>query len=496
MLGSRTNAHTRQIKSRLDFMQLERDTGSGHVDGAAVLIVLMEDVLPKLQKWLNANLRMQRSKYPTSVRLLQVHEWEFVAFIAAFGLLGLTHEADHTPKRDCVQYIREYENELFGKSLKIFFIEYAWLTLDDEQCGSRAKDIPKKSKVDRKAKTWGFKADMVADAVYSTIIGVRYHERGYNQNSAVKDLFERINCTYTESRHKGMAKVTADRGYGNEQLWNSLADRGLGSMLILISNRYTGHPWVGASSKGAHMYPAQFVVPDEPCLGDRIFAASKLIKTSVGAAVKEMNAFAYGIRQMPRKRGNHDTPTDVLRFISIGDGDASDLKGVYVCVRRPNPKDEIVDVTLFWLNTNRVRSEHILRMEDTLRQVVNVETCAQRSNEWFKCRYFKITGTAGHMRTIRDTSCRKFLLKPRGVNTSVNPIVALPTPDDTIPSLYTPAEFNKTQASAQSYISSDGHGRTVECEPNVNDSTGDIETIKGSVVVAILTPVGKMKLPP
>ncbi|KNC87040.1 hypothetical protein SARC_00850 [Sphaeroforma arctica JP610] len=76
---------------------------------------------------------------------------------------------DHPTRWDTVQNVREFEADAFAKCVRLFMTENGTHTLDDEQVGSRAKDIPKKSKA-RKKKPWGFKSDAVACANFFAVL--------------------------------------------------------------------------------------------------------------------------------------------------------------------------------------------------------------------------------------------------------------------------------------------------------------------------------------
>ncbi|KNC87576.1 hypothetical protein SARC_00340, partial [Sphaeroforma arctica JP610] len=71
---NKAHAHARVVKERMYSMALERDEES-QVDGASVLMMLVEDIVPELLSWINASIRVERQNNNSdNLRLVDVED--------------------------------------------------------------------------------------------------------------------------------------------------------------------------------------------------------------------------------------------------------------------------------------------------------------------------------------------------------------------------------------------------------------------------------------
>ena len=76
----------------------------------------------------------------------------------------------------------EFENLAFREVRKAFFNPlHLFCNLDDDLFGTRASDNQVKTLSNRNADKEGHAADVLADALFRIILGVRFHRRGESQ---------------------------------------------------------------------------------------------------------------------------------------------------------------------------------------------------------------------------------------------------------------------------------------------------------------------------
>ncbi|KNC87575.1 hypothetical protein SARC_00339 [Sphaeroforma arctica JP610] len=144
-------------------------------------------------------------------------------------------------------------------------------------------------------------------------------------------------------------------------------------------------------------------------MGDLVVSATSTLKTSQSTVSKESTLVAFAVRQMPRKRENHNTPCDVLRFMCVDYPKTVSLKNTFVAVKRPRPSAAIITSTLFWPEAGLDRSKEIVELETRLLRTIIILTVSQRCNDWFNLRQLLITGTVGQTLALKDVDARKFI---------------------------------------------------------------------------------------
>ena len=120
------------------------------------------------------------------------------------------------------------------------------MTLDDDLFGTRARDNQVKKLSNRKADKEGHCADVVSDAIFRIVLGLRFSRRGESQEDNVNKLLDSLLSGLGQVSVSGLV-LTADRGYAKMKLMKRLMGLGIGSMFIFPEHLLRCHPFVGQS---------------------------------------------------------------------------------------------------------------------------------------------------------------------------------------------------------------------------------------------------------
>lgn len=495
-IGERARLYCATVLGNLKAQCDVRDLPEGR---ARVLVLLCDPLLSQLRAWLNEFIRQQK------LARAQLKRCDMYRFFAVFLLshctgfsmekcvhllnrMGLhapvmsevrfiaNHLLAYSPVsrgrdglqawnacRDHTQQLTEFETLAFREVRKVFFSTmHLFATLDDDLFGTRAADNQVKTISARKADKEGHVADVLADALFRIVMGLRFRRRGEKQEVAIRRLMENVTDGRGEAALVGLT-LTADRGYGKEAIVGILAELGISSMFILPEHLLRCHPFIGQSFLRSHrddevdeysasedsesereksvvrsaggleggvidqtandlgsennstrsMDPSTsnfnadrkraFIIDDAQQRGPASFHASKRLK----GTTKSVAAVAV------REHGTEKF-SKVLRFLFQVPESMQRKLETWIAVPRPNvyqqylfygsvdKNDLLSEISTNAFSSGTGREE----LETVLSEKCTVLTVGQRCSDWFVLRQFRVTGTnAGALLASSATFC-------------------------------------------------------------------------------------------
>lgn len=134
--------------------------------------------------------------------------------------------------RDQTKHLTEFECLTLREVEMIFPSVHMFETLDVDHFGSHAADNPIKTIYPRKADEEGHCTDVLDDAIFRIVLGLRFRRRGEGQDNYVRRLFQKMVDGRGELSLVGLT-VTEYRGYGKEITMTSISGLGIGCMFVL-----------------------------------------------------------------------------------------------------------------------------------------------------------------------------------------------------------------------------------------------------------------------
>ena len=307
----------------------------------------------------------------------------------------------------------------FVKSCGVVMTRYGQYSLDDEQMGSKGKDVPGETTNKGKSRQQGQCSDQLVDPILKVVVSVRYRKRGYGQHEAAVSMID----AWASLAQRSIQTLTGntwtfDRGYCTAKLWKKLAKLGIGFTGICTPDSVdAGHPFVGKTSSKAKEYNEAGRIPDEERMGDGIFTATKRYAHVDGSTT---DVYAYALRQANRKA---DAPsaevTQVIRMISSRTPvSGAELSNTVVWEPKPSVAPLIEARSLFF-NSGQVcpratmRNRNFIEGKLSDRGVVPL-TMDQRCADWFVLRRFILTGTTAAGLATRGPSACTLVTKQKG----------------------------------------------------------------------------------
>lgn len=339
-------------------------------------------------------------------------------------------------QRDMTPNMSEMEQLAFRTSRKVYLhTTQMFATMDDDLFGTRSNNNQVKSISARKADREGHSADVIAEALSRVVIALRFRRRAESQVASVRKLLNISLEERGEISFNGI-NITADRGFGKDDFVDLLNELGMSSIFIMPDHILGCHPFVASSlfnpfradeldnvaeeateededgnqneevGESGHdvLDPLnsidrrqQFVVDDNPNLGNKAFYATKSIARS---NLGQRRSTAIAVRE-------HGTEKfcKVLRFKVNAPDCISDQLKKWLAVPKEN-----VDLkhTLFVGNDCMYQK----KTEEFIKSYCSINTIGQRCADWFVQRQFKITGTTAATILSKNSMYRSTLGLP------------------------------------------------------------------------------------
>ena len=118
---------------------------------------------------------------------------------------------NYVDRTDDTPHVWSWVRAAFRKTALLALQKGTTMTLDDWLSGLRSLDIQVKHKSDRKAATWGYVADMLAEVFFRLVLDVRHRERGYSGPLAVRNILQVRLFTHTHTHARTCERTTRTR---------------------------------------------------------------------------------------------------------------------------------------------------------------------------------------------------------------------------------------------------------------------------------------------
>ncbi|CAK9090653.1 YqaJ domain-containing protein [Durusdinium trenchii] len=327
-----------------------------------------------------------------------------------------------------MQRVRELEHAFFRPTCRIAMSSYSTITIDDELVGSRSKDLDANNVSFRKAHKEGAKNDVAADAFFRTVFTVLHKERSrYSHDTHVNAVLDEIKAQISETSN---VLLSVDRGYSKMTFWKEAAKRDFRFVTVCSPTSQGDQPFspksrreeleqkheakkaeaerAGMSCGGPSFAADEFVINDDPGMGPAIFSAETKVESSRTGAANKATLHAIAVRERGKGGG-----TQVVPFVIRTNDALSKLaRFAFVMDRHTrNSRGASKRVLFYPRQAGLDLPEHLLEIEQELKEHCVPLTAAQRTADWFVLRQFMITGTTGQQIALWDDDARTVLLR-------------------------------------------------------------------------------------